>query len=131
MHRGYVDPLRPACTNRMIKVWMGKMRMCTIRNRITRGSTHRERKKNSKPRRERGVGRDRMRFQHIEIIQENHPKKGGGRENEIPTQKRKPCREREGKEKNRKESGERKWKHEKKYLIRLPPLLIVVQVLLP
>ena len=42
MHHGYVSPLRPACTNR---VWMGKMWMCTIRNRITRGSTERERER--------------------------------------------------------------------------------------
>ena len=30
MHHGYATPLRPACTNRMIKVWVGKMRMCTM-----------------------------------------------------------------------------------------------------
>ena len=32
---------------------------------------------------------------------ENHVEKGGGRENEISTQKRKPCREREGKVRNK------------------------------
>ena len=79
MHHGYVVPLRLACKNRMIKVRMGKMRMCTIKNKIERGSTKREggREKETKTENhaERGARRDIMRFN---------------------TQKRKPCKVREG-----------------------------------